>query len=164
MAIVTAFSDFGAQENKIYHCLHVFPFCLPWSGGTRGMIFIFLMLSFKPAFSFPSFILSRSSLVSLQFSSVQSLSRVQLYDPMDCSMLGLPVHHQLLELTLTHVHWVSDAIQRSHPLLSPSPPTFNLYQHQGLFQWVSSSHQMAKILEFQLQHQSFQWTLRTDLL
>ena len=66
--------------------------------------------------------------------------------------------------TQTHVHWVSDAIQPSHPLSSPSPPTFNLSQYQGLFQWVSSSHQVAKVLEFQLQHQSFQWTPRTRLL
>ena len=71
---------------------------------------------------------------------------------------GLPVHHQLLEFTQTHVHWVSDTIQPSHPLLSPSPSALNLSQHQGLFQWVSSSHQVAKVLEFQLQHQSFQWT------
>ena len=67
-----------------------------------------------------------------------------LCDPMDCSTPGLPVHHQLLEFTQTHVHWVSDAIQTSHPLSSPSPPTFNLSQHQGLFKWVSSSHQVAK--------------------
>ena len=68
------------------------------------------------------------------------------------------------EFTQTHVHWVSDAIQPSHPLSSPSPPTFNVSQHQGLFQWVSSLHMVAKVLEFQLQHQSFQWTPRTDLL
>ena len=74
------------------------------------------------------------------------------------------VHHQLLEFTQTHVHWVGDAIQASHPLSSPSLPAFNLSQQQGLFKWVSSSHQVAKVLEFQLQHQSFQWTLRTDLL
>ena len=80
-----------------------------------------------------------------------------LCDPMDCSTPGLPVHHQLLESTQTRVHWVSDAIQPSHPLLSPSPPNFSLSQHQGLFQWVSSLHQVAIILEFQLQHQSFQW-------
>ena len=73
-----------------------------------------------------------------------------LCDPMDCSTPGLPVHHQLPEFTQTHVHWVSDAIQPSHPLLSPSPPAFNLSQHQGLFQWVSSSHQVAKVLELQL--------------
>ena len=76
-----------------------------------------------------------------------------LGDPMDCSMPGLPVHHQLLEFTQTHVHWVSDAIQPSHPLLSPSLPAPNLSQHQGLFKWVSPSHQVAEVLEFQLQHQ-----------
>ena len=70
---------------------------------------------------------------------------------MDCSMTGLPVHHQLPEFTQTHVHCVSDAIQPSHPLSSPSP-AFDLSQHQGLFQWISSSHQVAKVLEFQLQH------------
>ena len=68
------------------------------------------------------------------------------------------------ESAQTHVHWVGDAIQPSHPLLSPSPPALNLSQHQGLFQWVSSSHQVDKVLEFQLQHQSFQWTPRTDFL
>ena len=85
-----------------------------------------------------------------------------LCDPMDCSRPGLPVHHQLLEFTQTHVHWVCDAIQPSYPLSSPSPPAFNLSQHQGLFKWVSSSHQVAKVLEFQLQHQSFQGTFRID--
>ena len=74
---------------------------------------------------------------------------------MDCSTPGLPVHHQLPESTQTHVHWFGDAIQPSHPLSSPSPPALNLSQHQGLFKWVSSSHQVAKVLEFQLQHQSF---------
>ena len=69
---------------------------------------------------------------------------------MNCSMPGLPVHHQLPEFTQTHVHWVGDAIQPSHPLSSPSPPAFNLSQHQGLFKWVGSSHQVAKVLEFQL--------------
>ena len=73
-----------------------------------------------------------------QFSSVQL--RPTLRDPMDCSMPGLPIHHQLLELVQTHVHWVGDAIQPYHSLLSPSPPAFNLSQHQGLFQWVSSLH------------------------
>ena len=77
---------------------------------------------------------------------------------MDCSTPGLPVHHQLPEFTQTHIHWVGDAIQPSHPLLSPSL-AFNLSQHQDLFQWVSSSHQVAKELEFQLQHQFFQWIL-----
>ena len=80
---------------------------------------------------------------------------------MDCSTSGIPLHHQLPEFTQTHIHWVSDASQPTHPLSSPSP-AFNLSQHQGLFKWVSSSHQVAKVLEFQLQVQSFQWTLRTD--
>ena len=87
-----------------------------------------------------------------------------LCHPMDCSTPGLPVHYQLPGFTQTHVHWVSDAIQPSHPLSSPSLPALNLSQHQGLFQWVSSSHQVAKVLEFQLQHQSFQWIFRTDFL
>ena len=99
--------------------------------------------------------------------SVQFLSHIWLCDPMDCSTPGFPVHHQLLELAQTHVHQVGNAIQPSHPLSSPSLPAFNLPQHQGLFQWVSSSHQMAKVLELQLQHQSFQWksgliSFRTD--
>ena len=76
----------------------------------------------------------------------------------------LPVHHQLREYAQTHVLWVSDAIQLSHPLSSPSLPAFNLSKHQGLFKWVSSSHQVAKVLEFQPQHQSFQWIFRTDFL
>ena len=87
-----------------------------------------------------------------------------LWDPMECSRPGLPVHHQLLEYAQTHVHCIGDAIQPSHPLSSLSPPAFNLSQHQDLFQWVTSFHQMAKVLEFQLQHQSFQWTFRTDFL
>ena len=97
------------------------------------------------------------------FSSVAQLC-LTLCDPMDCSTPGLPVYRQLLEFTQTHDHWVSGAILSFHPLSSPSPPAFNLSQHQGLFKWVSSSHQVAKILEFQLQHQSFQWILRTDFL
>ena len=103
------------------------------------------------------------SMIPLIFSSVQSLSCVWLCDPMNCSMPGLPVHHQLPESTQTHVHWVSDAIQPSYPLSSLSPPALNLSQHQGLSQWVSSLHQVTKVLEFQLQDQSFQWTPRTDI-
>ena len=103
------------------------------------------------------------SLGSVQFSSVGQ-SCPTLCDPMNRSTPGLPVHHQLQEFTQTHVHWVSDANQPSHPLSSPSHPTFNLSQHQGLFQWVSSSHQVAKVLEFQLQHHSFQRNPRADLL
>ena len=100
---------------------------------------------------------------NIQFSSVAQ-SCPALCDPMNCSMPVLPVHHQLLESTQTHVHWIGDDIQPPHPLSSPSPPALNLSQNQGLFKWVNSSHQVANILEFQLQHQSFQWTPRTDLL
>ena len=98
---------------------------------------------------------------SVQFSSVTQ-SCPTLCDSMNRSMPGLPIHHQLPEST--HVHRVGDAIQPSRPLSSPSPPAFNLSQHQGLFQWLSCLHEVAKVLEFQLQHQSFQWTPRTDLL
>ena len=97
-------------------------------------------------------------------------SCLTLYDPVDCSTPGLPVHHHLPELAQTQVHWVCDAIQPSHPLSSPSLPAFNLpqqqglSQHQGLFQCVGSSHQVAKVLELPLQHQSFQRILRVDLL
>ena len=99
----------------------------------------------------------------LQFSSVAQLCPA-LWDTMDCSTPGFPVHLQLLERAQIHVHRVSDAIQPSHLLSFPSPPTFNLSQHQVLSKWVSSSHQVAKILELQLQHQSFQWIFRTDFL
>ena len=85
-----------------------------------------------------------------------------LCDPMDYSTPGFPVLHYLQEFAQTHVHWVDDAIKPSHLLSSPSPPTLNLSQHQGLFQWVSPSHQVAKLLE--LQHQSFQWIFRVDFI
>ena len=92
----------------------------------------------------------------LQYSVTQSVQSVVSH--------SLRPHHQLPEFPQAHVHWDGDAIQPSHPLSSPSPPAFSLSQHQGLFQWVSSSHQIAKVLEFQLQHQSFQWIFRTDFL
>ena len=91
-------------------------------------------------------------------------SCVILCDPMDCSTPGFPVLHYLLELAQTRVLLVSDAIQPSHPLSPPSPPALSLFQHKGFFQWVSSLHQVAKILELQLQHLSFQWIFRIDFL
>ena len=100
---------------------------------------------------------------SVQFCSVAQLCPT-LCDPMNHSTPGLPVHHQLLEFTQTHIHRVSHAIQPSHPLLSPSPPPPNPSQHQSLFQWVNSSHEVAKVLEFQLQHHSLQRNPRVDLL
>ena len=90
-------------------------------------------------------------------SVVQSWSHVPLCDPVDCSTPGFPLLDHLLELAQTPVHWVSDAIQPSHPLSPPSPPAFNLSQHQGLFQWIGSSQQVANVLELQLQHQFFHW-------
>ena len=99
-------------------------------------------------------------------SQVQFISVTQSYptlrDPMNHSTPGLPVHHQHPEFTQTHVHWVGDAIQPSHSLSSPSPPAPNPSQHQSLFQWVNSLHEVAKVFKFQLYHQSFQWTPRTD--
>ena len=82
-----------------------------------------------------------------------------LFYPMDCCSPGFPVLHSLPEFVQTHVHWVSEAILPSYPLSTPSPLAHNLSQHQGVFQWVSYSHQVAKVLEFQLQHQSFQWII-----
>ena len=100
--------------------------------------------------------------LTFQFSSVQSLSHVRLFaTPWTAAR---PVHHQLPEFTQTHVHRVGDAIQPSQPLSSPSPPAPNPSQHQGLFQRVNSSHEVAKVLEFQLQHHSFQRNSRADLL
>ena len=97
------------------------------------------------------------------FSSVAQ-SCLILCDPMNRSTPGLPVHYQLPEFTQTHMHRVGDAIHPSHPLSSPSPPAPNPSQHQGLFHWVNSSHEVAKVSELQPQHQSFQWTPRTGLL
>ena len=131
-------------------------------------------LVYIPWIIYNAFILNASVKMSLEttncllpFKSNNHLCSVQscptVCDPMDCSTPGLPVHHQLPEFAQTHVHWVGDAIQPSHPLLSPSP-TCNLSQHGGLFQWVSSSHQVAQVLEFQLQHQAFYWIFRIDFL
>ena len=88
------------------------------------------------------------------YQSVSSVAQScpTLCDPMDHSTPGFPVHHQLPEFTQTHVHWVSDAIQPSHPLSSPSPPAPNPSQHQGILKWFSPSHEVVKVLEFQLQH------------
>ena len=129
-----------------------------WTGGTLYSLLLFYCFGG---------IVHRACLRSQRtcFSSVQFSRSVgsTLWDTTDCSMPGLPVH-QLPEFTQTHVHQVGDAIQPSHPLSSPSSPTFNISQHQGLFKWISSLHQMAKVLELQLQHQSFQWLFKVDFL
>ena len=127
-----------------------------------GILLLFLILQEKIS----NFHHRVSCLLWICLSLVQFSRSVcpTLCNPMNHNTPGLPVHHQLLEFTETHVHRVGDANQPSHPLWSPFPPALNLSQHQGLFKWVSSSHQVAKVLELQLQHQSFQWTPRTDLL
>ena len=125
----------------------------------RDFLFLVLLLVYKLLYRLQTL---RFHFYVPQFSSVTQLC-LTLCDPMNHSTPGLPVHHQLPEFTQTHVHRVGDAIQQSHPLSSPSP-AFNLSQHQGLFQWVTFSHQVAKVLELQLRHQSFQWIFRTDFL
>ena len=137
----------GVGHN--WACINII--CYPDNAATYGEIRSIL------------FYILKSLCIIIQFSSVAQ-SFPTLGNPMDCSTPGFPVHHQFLELAQTHVCQVEDAIQPSHPLSSPSPPTFILSQNQGLFKWVSSSHQVAKVLKFQLQHQSFQWTFRTDFL
>ena len=146
-----------------------------WGPGSRGfskwLLVMVLVLASEKGYSnifswfcVHSFLpFSKSQLSSIQFISVAQ-SCPTLCDPVSRSTPGLPVHHQLRAFTQTHVHWVSDAIQPSHPVSSPSPPAPNPSQHLGLFQWVNSSHEVAKVLEFQLWHLSFQWTPRADLL
>ena len=156
-----------------FSCLQSFPvsgfsdesvLCIRWS---KYWSFLFSISPSNEYSRLISFQFSSANQLCLTFStSVSQLNQscLTLCDPMDCSTPGLPVHHQLPEFTQTHVHWVGDAIQPSHPLSSPSSPAFNLSQHQGLFQWVSSFHQVAKVLEYQLQHQSFQLIFRIDFL
>ena len=129
---------------------------------TFSLTYSFLQQKYKEHHYMPA--TQVHELRSVQFSSVAQSCPI-LFDPMGSTTPGFPVHHQLPELAQAHVYQVGDAIQPSHLLSCPSPPTtFNLSQHQDLFQWVSSSNQVAKVLEFQLQHRSFQWIFRTDLL
>ena len=127
----------------------------------RWMLLLFNKSRAKDTYSWGNCLLL-AKLRGFQFSSFAQ-SCPTLCNPMDWGTPGFPVHHQLWDPTQTHVHWVGDAIQPFHPLSSPSHPTFNLSQNQGLFQSVISSSQVAKLLEFQLQHQSFQWLFRTIL-
>ena len=150
-------------------CIHLIRNCPPTPYCTSAIPRSFsvwpLWLRNKPQFSVSATLLSQlhhpATLLAL-VAVVPLLSRVRLCNPMHCGTPGFPVLHQLPELTQTHVRWVSDAIQPSHPLSSPSPPAFNLSQHQGLFQQVSSLHQVTTVLE--LQYQSFQWIFRVDFL
>ena len=143
--------------------LFVISFASTFSHSASYSVLSKISFAEKKLLSLIGFHLFIFALVSFTFSSV-SQSCPTLCDPMNRSTPGLPVHPQLPEFTQTHARQVSDAIQLSHPLLPPSPPAPNPSQHQGLFQWVNSLHEVAKVREFQLQHQSFQWTPRTDLL
>ena len=135
----------SGQEQKLLRVSYLLTKSLSIPPGSRSSTWRSSLLVREPSVS--------------QFSSV-SQSYLTLCNPIDYSTPGFPVHHKLPEFNQTLVHWVGDAIQPSHPLV-PSPPALNLSQHQSLLKWVSSSHQVAKVLEFQLQHQSFQWILRT---
>ena len=130
---------------------YMFPQIFHFSKAQFELDFLSFFLSKKYTYWYKAKILFQK----IQFSSVTQ-SCLTLCNPKNHSTPDLPVYHQLPESIQTHVHWVGDVIQPSHPLSFPSPPALNLSQHQGLFKWVSSSHQVAKVLEFQLQHQSFQ--------
>ena len=137
--------------------------------GPDAMILVFWMLNLKPTFSFSFTFIKRlfssslSAIRVVQFRSVTQ-SCPTLCDPMNHSTPGLPVQHPPPEFTQTHLHRVGDAIQPSHLLSPSSPPVLSLSQHQDFFQWIGFSHQVAKVLELQLQHQSFQWIFRVDFL
>ena len=149
---------FITHHDGIYHTLLValcLIFLFHWLIDSMGMRMCFVHLYLSVIGSFPEIQQTLSVVVQL-------LNHVQLCNPMDCSTPCFPVLHH--ELAQTQVHWVSDAIQPSHPLSSLSLPTFNLSQHQGLFYWVGSLHQVAEVLELQLQHQSFQWLFSTYFL
>ena len=141
------------QFSSVQLLSHVQLFATPWTAARQASLFITNSWSLLKHRSIDmrchSMISSSINGVSDQIRSVTQ-SCPTLCDPINRSMPGLPVHHQLLEFTQTQVHRVSDAIQPSHPLSSPSPPAPNPSQHRSLFQWVNSSHEVAKVLEFQL--------------
>jgi len=143
--------------------VHGFFHCIPLHNLSNSLLFLSSILLIRVNLFYKNILDLLQSLNIFLFSSVAQ-SCPTLCNPINHSRPGLPVHHQLPEFTQTHAHWVGDAIQPSHPLSSPSPPAPNPSQHQSLFQGVNSSHQVAKILVFQLQDQSLQWTPRTDLL
>ena len=151
------------------HCpwttMHLVKVCLSLASKTvsRKPCAIGLAKLFQ-SYSVKASALSTLGKFSLQSSHCCSVANscLTLCNPMNCSMPGSPVLHYLLEFAQIYIHWVSDSIQPSHPLLPPSPFAFNLSQHPGLFQWIGSSHQVAKVLELQLQHQSFQWVFGVD--
>ena len=131
----------------------------------KGMGSLYLLQGIFPTQEFEAWTPAwQADFYQLSYQGSPPYGSVQSVHFLSHVLLGFPVHHQLPELTQTHVHWVGKAIQPSHLLSSPSSPILNLSQHQGLFQWVSSLHQVAKVLEPQLQHQSFQRIFRADFL
>ena len=157
------------QQTLTKHLLfYLHSNCLPPFESLKSLLptssFVFSWRWFQGEVS--SILMSYSVSLNLPHVSVQFSSSVvsDSLRPHESQHTRPPVHHQLPEFTQTHVHRVGDAIQPSHPLSSPSPPAFSPSQHQGLFQWVNSLLEGAKVLEFQLQHQSFQWIPRADLL
>ena len=144
-------------RHTICMVMHPLVFRIFWRFFHAALLFVMVESYFMYKWS----IIYLVSMVVVAYCSVDQ-SCPALCDPMDCSTPGFPDLHHLLELAQTHVHQVSDAIQPCRPLSPPSPPALSLSQHQGLFQWVSSSHQVAKVLE--LQHQSCQWVSRVDFL
>ena len=158
----TIFVRVQDKVRLILYFLVLLPILHPFIS-TSFYLYSLLPIQWKFWLSRALALLTSTATYSFQFSSVTQ-SYPNFCDPMNRRTPGLPIHHQLPEITQTHVHQVSDAIQLSHSLSSPSPPAPNPSQPQGLFQLVNSSHEVAKVLEFQLQHQSFQWIPRTDLL
>ena len=140
--------------------------CISFSGGSSWPRLVAWSKSHKFSGPISSLTVIRpwTRFIQQMFCCSVAQSCLTLWDPLDCSTPGFPVFHHLLKFAQIHVHWVSDAIQPSHPLSSPSPPAFNLSKHKGLFQWVSSSHQVSKVLKLQLQHQSLQRIFRVDFL
>ena len=151
-------SDIENKNNEIaffdlFCLMGNFTFICKWYFRRKPLYLLKHMWRFRPWYFILLFQASLFSLPNLHTSDqIRSVAQScpTLCDPMNCSTPGLPIHHQLPEFTQTHVHRVSDAIQPSHPLLSPSPPAPNPSQHQRLFQWVNSLHEVAKVLEFQL--------------
>ena len=137
----------------------------------RGLLSLKMWIYFWALYSVPhrstdlcAFFYATTMLFWLWHCCSVTQSCLTICNPMDCRKPDFPVLHHLLKFAQTHVHWVSDDIQPSHPLSLTPPPAFNLAQHQGIFQWSTSLHQVAKVLELQLQHQSFQWIFRVDFL
>ena len=144
--------------NKINQCVYIHTY-----KHTHTHMYIYSDINITNDLSIMYHRININCIFKFQFSSVVQ-SCLTLCDPMNPSTPGLPVHHQLPEFTQIHVHRVGDAIQPSHPLSSPSPPAPNPSKHRWLFQWVNPSHEVAKVLEFQLQHHSLQRNPRADLL